>query len=135
MQRLKLMNPEASFFCPMNGEPIYTPDCFEPSDATVFVYNSMVGQIESLSDETDSLLDRITEQEKDASADVLFEKLCGELANRDDLLLVSLDVDQGPGSYSVHFCIDLMYKELEEDEWDEDGDEEEGEETEGSEGA
>ena len=43
MQRLKLINPEGSFFCPMTSEPIYTPDCFEPSYAKVFVYNSMVG--------------------------------------------------------------------------------------------
>ena len=42
MQRLKLMNPEGSFFCPMTSEPIYSPVCFEPSDATVFVYCSTV---------------------------------------------------------------------------------------------
>jgi hypothetical protein len=54
MQRLKLMNPEASFFCPMNGEPIYTPGCFEPSDATVFVYNSMVGEDPDEDDDEES---------------------------------------------------------------------------------
>ena len=55
----------------MTSEPTHGPSCCERSDATVFVYNSMVCEIESISEEIDSLLDRIIEQKKAAPAGVL----------------------------------------------------------------
>jgi hypothetical protein len=114
-----------SFFCPMTGEVISSPEAFGPSSATAFILSPEVDEFDFLSPELEHVWQEVKATHGEALPWELFGEFCKKLEGHDNLVLFSLTssgIACGPVSSTIHICIDFAYLASEHDE-DGEGDE------------
>jgi hypothetical protein len=110
------IDPEINFFCPMTGEPVFSPEGFQTSEAMTFAYSADAGEFEVIQPWAKKIWDAIeSKASEDEMPEELFDKFLAKFKKHPNLVAFRFLCD-GSFSSETLICFDFAHGTYDPDE-------------------